>query len=77
MKLFDKWLNRRNGAYFVTFQGKDDEWYWRLVSPNGQTIAVGGEGFASKSSARASTHGVVSYCRGRLRYLPPPTDETK
>jgi uncharacterized protein YegP (UPF0339 family) len=36
---------------FEVFKDKAGEFRWRLVAPNGQTIATGGEGYSSKSNA--------------------------
>ena len=34
------------------FQGEDGQWYWHVVAPNGQRVAVGGEGFTREADAR-------------------------
>lgn len=47
------------GAQFEVFPGSESElaehdneqFYWRLRASNGQVIAVGGEGFATKAGA--------------------------
>jgi len=39
-------------AKFELYQGKDTQYYWRLKSGNGQTIAVGGEGYTTKAGAQ-------------------------
>ncbi len=36
---------------FETFVGDDEQHYWRLRAANGQVIAVGGEGYATKGGA--------------------------
>jgi uncharacterized protein YegP (UPF0339 family) len=41
---------------FTVFQGKDGEWYWRLVAPNGQQIASSGEGFVSEQNCIESAN---------------------
>jgi uncharacterized protein YegP (UPF0339 family) len=35
---------------YEIYQDKSGEWRWRLRSSNGQLVANGGEGFASKSN---------------------------
>lgn len=44
--------------HFVTFKGADASWYWRLVAANGKVVAVGGEGYASRPSARRAVTAV-------------------
>ena len=38
-------------ARFEVFRDRADEWRWRLVHRNGNVIADGGEGYASKQNA--------------------------
>ena len=35
---------------YEIYQDKSGEWRWRLRASNGQLVATGGEGFASKSN---------------------------
>lgn len=44
---------------FEVYIGIDRRWYWRLKAANGQTTAVGGESYASKTSAIRAIGGVV------------------
>lgn len=30
---------------FIYFQGKNNQWYWKLVARNGRSIAISGEGY--------------------------------
>jgi uncharacterized protein YegP (UPF0339 family) len=43
---------------FQVFEDRADEWRWRLVAANGETIADGGEGYASKRNAREAAERV-------------------
>jgi len=43
---------------FEIYPDKKDEYRWRLVSSNGQTIASSGEAFASKANARRAAENV-------------------
>lgn len=36
---------------FEIFIGEDKQWYWRLIGPNGQIVAVAGEGFRRRAGA--------------------------
>ncbi|MBW3536918.1 MAG: DUF1508 domain-containing protein [Actinobacteria bacterium] len=38
-------------ATFEIYKRTDNQFGWRLKSANGQTIGIGGEGFATKSGA--------------------------
>lgn len=38
-------------AKFQIYKRSDGDYGWRLKSANGQTIAIGGEGFKSKAGA--------------------------
>jgi uncharacterized protein YegP (UPF0339 family) len=38
-------------AKFELYQDSKGEYRWRLVASNGQTIAIGGEGYSSKAGA--------------------------
>jgi uncharacterized protein YegP (UPF0339 family) len=35
-----------------------DPWYWRLVAPNGKTVADSAEGYSSKWNARRAVLGL-------------------
>lgn len=37
---------------FHIYRDKKSEWRWRLVSPNGRTIADAGEGYTHKADCR-------------------------
>jgi uncharacterized protein YegP (UPF0339 family) len=39
-------------AKFHIYKRTDGQFGWRLKSANGQTIAIGGEGFTSKDGAK-------------------------
>lgn len=39
-------------ATFELYKGSNDQYYWRLKSGNGQTIAIGGEGYTTKAGAQ-------------------------
>lgn len=43
---------------FVIYADSSGNYRWRLVSPNGQTIASSGESFDSKSNARRAAENV-------------------
>jgi hypothetical protein len=43
---------------FELYRDEADEWRWRLVVPNGNIIADGGEGYASKQGARRGIESV-------------------
>lgn len=45
-------------ARFVVFQGLDGQWYWRLQSPNGRTVAQS-EGYTRRDGARQGVRAVV------------------
>ena len=36
-------------------------WHWKLVAPNGETVARGGEPFDSKANVKRSIHRVRQY----------------
>ena len=40
---------------YEIYQGKNNQWYWRLKAANGQIIAIGGEGYVNKADAK---HGI-------------------
>ena len=39
----------------LTKSSHNNQWYWRLIAPNGQIVAVGGEGYVQKADA---VHGI-------------------
>jgi uncharacterized protein YegP (UPF0339 family) len=45
-------------AKFELYQDAKDEYRWRLKSANGQVIATGGEGYASKAVAKNGIEAV-------------------
>lgn len=45
-------------AKFHIYKRSDGDYGWRLKSANGQTIAVGGEGFKSKDGAKTGIAAV-------------------
>lgn len=45
-------------AKFELYQDGKGEYRWRLKHTNGQTIAVGGEGYTTKRSAKAGIESV-------------------
>jgi uncharacterized protein YegP (UPF0339 family) len=55
-------IYRREGiqmaAKFELYKDSRGEFRWRLVAPNGQTIASSGEGYKSKESAKAGIESV-------------------
>lgn len=47
-------------THFEMWQSKKDgQWYWSLEAANGESIAIGGEGFSSKESCRRSIRNVM------------------
>ena len=45
-------------AKFELYQSPNGEFRWRLRADNGNIIATGGEGYASKASAKAGIESV-------------------
>jgi hypothetical protein len=45
-------------AKFELYKDTKGEFRWRLMASNGQTIAIGGEGYKSKDSAKAGIESV-------------------
>lgn len=43
---------------FELYKDAKAEFRWRLVAPNGQTIATGGEGYKAKASALSGIESV-------------------
>ena len=56
---------------FVVYKGNDDQYYWRLVASNGRIVAIGGEGFVTRSNATRAAENVVVICKQD----PPIEDE--
>jgi uncharacterized protein YegP (UPF0339 family) len=44
---------------FDVYQDKAGEWRWRLLAPNGRTIADSGEGYTREADARRATKTVA------------------
>ncbi|PZU62302.1 MAG: hypothetical protein DI552_00070 [Brevundimonas sp.] len=34
---------------FIKKQGDNQDWYWRLIADNGESIAIGGEGYRNEA----------------------------
>ncbi len=51
-------MTTERSAYIEVHQGEDKQWYWSLKAANHQIVAVGGEGFSSKSSCLGSIEAV-------------------
>ena len=47
----------------VFYKDKSGEFRWRLVAPNGQTIATGGEGYTTKQNCKNGFESVKRYCQ--------------
>jgi uncharacterized protein YegP (UPF0339 family) len=45
-------------AKFEMYESSNGEWRWRLVAPNGRTIADSGEGYSSKQSCEEGIESV-------------------
>jgi hypothetical protein len=45
-------------AKYELYKDAKDEYRWRLVASNGQTIATGGEGYTTKDKAKAGIESV-------------------
>jgi len=45
-------------ATFEVYQDRGDEWRWRLVHDNGNVIADGGEGYASRQKCEQGIESV-------------------
>lgn len=45
-------------AKFQIYKRTDKQYGWRLKSANGQTIAIGGEGFTTKAGAQNGIQAV-------------------
>lgn len=55
-----------SAATFELYQDRADEWRWRLRHDNGNVIADGGEGYASKRNARRGIESVKKNAPGGL-----------
>jgi uncharacterized protein len=42
-------------TYFEVYEDKKGEFRWRLCAANGESVAVGGEGYATKNGATDAT----------------------
>jgi len=51
-------------ATFEVFRDAQEEWRWRLRHDNGNIIADGGEGYASKQKAREGIESVKANAPG-------------
>jgi uncharacterized protein YegP (UPF0339 family) len=40
-----------NNDRVTVYQGQDNRWYWRRQAGNGENVAVGGQGYASRQAA--------------------------
>jgi len=45
-------------ATFEVYQDRGDEWRWRLVHDNGNVMADGGEGYASRQKCEQGIESV-------------------
>lgn len=45
-------------AKFEMYESSNGEWRWRLVAPNGRTIADSGEGYSSKQACQEGIQSV-------------------
>ena len=41
-------------------EGVDGLWYWHVIAKNGRIVAIGGEGYSTKSNARKAFRRVRS-----------------
>ena len=46
------------------YEGRDGDWYWRMVANNGKTIADGAEGYENRSNALRAAKRMVAIMRG-------------
>jgi amphi-Trp domain-containing protein len=53
-----------SNATFEIFQDSADKWRWRLRHDNGNIIADGGQGYASKQKAKQGMQSVTTNARG-------------
>ena len=53
-----------SNATFELFEDKGGKWRWRLVHDNGNIIADGGQGYASKQKAKQGLRSVKNNVRG-------------
>jgi len=47
----------------VFYKDKAGEFRWRLVAPNGEAIANGGEGYTTKQNCKKGFESVKKYCQ--------------
>lgn len=45
---------------FVIYDDEAGEWRWRLVADNGETVADGAEGYASRANAQRAVETVTA-----------------
>lgn len=53
----------------VIYQDQADEWRWRLVAANGETIADSAEGYVSRSNAYRAATTVIKTIRAELEVV--------
>lgn len=44
--------------YIQKSQGKNSDWYWALIADNGESIAIGGEGYVSERECNRAINRV-------------------
>lgn len=49
---------------FELYQDKKGEYRWRLIAPNGQMIANGGEGYTTKANCKKGIESVKKNAPG-------------
>lgn len=57
-------MNRTEGVYEAIFEihiGRDKQYWWRLIAPNGQIIATSHEGYMRKHSCKEAIGRVRRY----------------
>ena len=54
-------MESRVDGFQVWQSSKNGQWYWRLRAKNYEPVAIGGEGFSSEDSCRASID-IVKTC---------------
>lgn len=59
-------------ARWEVYQSKG-QWYWRLLAPNGKTIADGAEGYTSEHAAKKAVVRVRCYSSAAM--TPPDMDK--
>lgn len=48
----------------VKFQGENRDWFWRLVADNGESIAIGGEGYRDERDCNRGINLVKAHMQG-------------